>query len=203
MAMPRATSNEADELAATLAAMKSRLNELETMQFPTAAPIGSILDYLGVSAPSGWAFLDGSTISNGKSLYPQLWDLLPLTMKTTSDIVLPDMRGRVSVHRGASGTFDNPIGTTGGAETVTLTTSQMPQHQHGMSHDHFVAGTDTINEGTGASVTVYVAGTSRRSTVPYVTGTSTQKPNTDFTGSDAAHNNIQPYMITMKIIRLI
>lgn len=202
MPTPRATSTESDELAAMLSALKSRLNELESAAGVGTVPVGTIADFIGTAAPGGWTLLDGGTITGGQTLYPGLWAILPASFKSGSNIVKPDTRGKVTVHRAASGTLDVGIGTTGGAETVILTTSNIPVHNHGMNHDHFVAGTDNILEGTGASVQVYVSGSSRRSTVPYVTGTSTQKLSTDNTGSGSAHQNLQPYMITVKIMRL-
>lgn len=113
------------------------------------APAGAIMDTIASVAPGGWALLDGSTIVGGQSLYPRLWAVLPSTFKSGSNIVLPDMRGRVTVGRD-SGTFAT-IGGTGGAQTHTLTTSEMPSHTHTQnshnhtqnSHDH-TASTDTI-----------------------------------------------------------
>lgn len=132
----RAVTTETDELAGTIAALKSRLNELETASGSGDSPIGTIVDFIGVTAPNGWAILNGSTITNGAFLYPVLWSILPASFKSGNNIVLPDTRGRVTVHAG--GTILNvAVGTTGGAETVTLSEAQMPSHTHLQnSHNH-------------------------------------------------------------------
>jgi len=73
--------------------------------------------FTGSTAPSGWAFCDGS---NGT----------------------PDLRSRFIV--GAGSTYSS--GNTGGADTVTLTTSQMPQHNHGIdlnTQNHTLTGSIT------------------------------------------------------------
>src|SRR5262249_10364290 len=44
---------------------------------------------------------------------------------------LPDLRGRMANHQGPGpGLSNRVVGATGGAETVTLTTAQMPNHTH-------------------------------------------------------------------------
>lgn len=203
MPAPRATSTEADELAASLSAMKSRLNELESVAGVGSVPVGAISDYVGTVAPTGWTLLDGGTITNGQSLYPALWAILPASFKSGSDIIKPDTRGRVTVHRAASGTLDVAIGTTGGDETVTLTTSQLPSHAHNMEHDHTMRSSINIVEGTGASTAVIsTTGTGLRTSTARETGTATTKTNTGTAGSGSAHNNLQPYMVTVKIMRI-
>ena len=196
MTTPRATSTEADELAATISGLKSRLNELETASGSGTSPVGAIVDYIGATAPNGWALLDGSTITNGQNLYPLLWTVLPSSFKSGANIVLPDTRGRVLVHRAAAGTLNVAVGSTGGAETVTLTESQMPVHSHYMGHDH----------GAAFFVANFAVGSGR--TALSLNGTASTNytdfynANTGAAGSGQAHNNLQPYMVVVKIMKL-
>lgn len=73
-------------------------------------PVGGIIMWSGSTVPTGWALCDGTT-SNGQQT--------------------PDLRGRFIVGSGAgSGLTSRSIGTKGGAETFTLTTSNLPAHNH-------------------------------------------------------------------------
>ena len=100
-------------------------------------PIGAIVMWSGseASIPTGWALCDASTKNK----------------QTT-----PDLRGRFI--RGADGSITT--GTVGGADSVTLTTKQLPSHTHqptfslttagGHSHaynDHFFSGDSSLTGG--------------------------------------------------------
>lgn len=82
-------------------------------------------------APSGWAFCDGSLmlISNNTVLF----QLIGTTYggDGVNTFALPDLRGRIPIHAGAlSGGQNYILGEAGGVETVTLTTNQIPAHNH-------------------------------------------------------------------------
>ena len=52
----------------------------------------------------------------------------------TSNFALPNLQSRVGIHQGTgTGLSNYVIGETGGAETVTLTQNQMPQHGHSVA----------------------------------------------------------------------
>lgn len=217
MAEPRATSTDADELAATISGLKSRLNELESSAGAGIPPVGTILDYLGEIAPNGWTLLDGTTITNGRTLYPSLWNVLPNIYKSGNNIVKPDTRGRVLVHKSAAGTLNANIGTVGGDETVTLNATQMPVHNHTIAHTHTMAHTHTYNATSGNQV--FVAGgigpaigslntTSTNSGA--ASNSTTSAASTSISGDTGgtggitqAHQNLQPYMVVTKIMRLV
>ncbi len=80
----------------------------------------------GNFAPVGWAFCDGSLlpISNNDALF----NLIGTTYGGDGVITfaLPDLRGRAPIHVGPG----FALGQAGGAEVVTLTTSQIPSHSH-------------------------------------------------------------------------
>ena len=100
-------------------------------------PAGTVVDTLRDTAPQGWELMQGQTLTNAQTVFPKLWDALPATFKSGPDIVLPDMRGRVTIGAGTgSGLTNRVLGASGGAETHTLTTAQMPSHTHTINHGH-------------------------------------------------------------------
>jgi microcystin-dependent protein len=81
-------------------------------------PLGGIIMWSGSvdAVPAGWALCDGRT-SNGRTT--------------------PDLRGRFVI----GATSGRVVGSVGGSETVTLTTSQLPSHNHLVSGSTADAGT--------------------------------------------------------------
>jgi len=123
-----------------------------------SVPVGGILMYSGslASLTANWHLCDGTSGT-------------------------PDLRGRFIV--GAGGTYAQ--GATGGADTVTLTTAQIPGHTHtGPSHTH---GSGTLSTGSNGS---HIHNDITRRTRAEVThGHTTTKtgvaaPPTDHTGND-------------------
>ena len=112
---------------------------------------------------------------------------------------VPDLRGRaVAGQDDMGGTSANrltnqsgglngdTLGATGGAETHTLTTAQIPSHSHSMgSNSRVQVGLDNGTAYAGYSPTQYS-----------VTTYSTQS-----TGGGGAHNNVQPTIILNYIIK--
>ena len=98
-------------------------------------PSGAILQYAGSSAPTGWLLCDGNVVST--TTYASLFAVIGYTYGGSGSLFqLPDLRGRVPAGKAPSGTFAT-LGSSGGAETVTLTTAQMPSHTHTQdSHNH-------------------------------------------------------------------
>jgi microcystin-dependent protein len=82
-------------------------------------------------APAGWALAAGQLLAIAQN--SALFDLIGTTFggDGVHTFALPDLRGRVVVNQGqGAGLTDHVIGQEGGAETVTLTTAQMPNHTH-------------------------------------------------------------------------
>jgi len=88
--------------------------------------IGEIRMFGGNFAPAGWAFCDGSVLAI--SDYTALFQLIGTTYggDGQSTFALPNLQSRVPVHVGPG----FALAQTGGAETVALTPSQIPNHSH-------------------------------------------------------------------------
>lgn len=95
---------------------------------------------------------------------------------------VPSMKGLVVAGLDQTQTEFAGLGQTGGEKTHVLTATEMPAHTHGAPVD---------NSGTG--------GTARA--LANTNGAGTQL-NTSSTGSDTAHNNIQPYVTMPYIIKV-
>jgi len=161
-------------------------------------PSGSLMPYAGSSAPTGYLLCDGAAIS--RTTYSALFGLVGTTYGSGDDsstFNIPDLRGRViagqddmggvSANRltGLSGGVDGDVlGGTGGAETHTLTTSELPAHDHNLPVD--IGGALNIQSltSTGGSDQGYDGS---------VDSTST--------GGGLAHNNVQPTIILNYIIK--
>src|SRR6266481_8082864 len=90
--------------------------------------VGEIRMFAGNFAPAGWMFCEGQLLPI--SQYETLFNLIGTTYggDGQSTFALPDLRGRLPLHFGNGFT----LAETGGAETVTLTTQQIPAHTHAM-----------------------------------------------------------------------
>ena len=89
--------------------------------------LGQITIFAGDFAPRGWAFCDGQLlqISHYQALYSLLGTRFGGDGRTT--FALPDLRGRVPMHRGSGpGLSARSIGDKGGNETVDLNASNLP-----------------------------------------------------------------------------
>lgn len=99
-------------------------------------------------APRGWAMCNGQVmpVNQNQALFALLGTQYGGNGQTVFN--LPDLQGRVPLHRGQS---TNPpgssytVGQTGGSNSVTLTQANMPLHTH------LVNATSTVNN-SGSSV---------------------------------------------------
>lgn len=109
-----------------------------TIQATTSAQdpyIGEIRLFAGNFAPKGWAFCDGQLLRINEN--QALYSILETTYggDGKSNFALPDLRGRVAVGVG-HGTGLSPVtfGQKEGTENVTLTSAQLPWHEHAFNN---------------------------------------------------------------------
>ena len=87
-----------------------------------------------IFAPRGWALCNGQLLSIAQNT--ALFSLLGTTYggDGVTTFALPNLQGRVPIHQGNGvGLTPYVIGQVGGNENVTLTTNQMPMHNHMMN----------------------------------------------------------------------
>ena len=118
--------------------------------------IGEISMFAGNFAPKGWAFCQGQLlpISQNTALFSLLGTTYGGNGVTT--FALPDLRGRSPIGTGQGPGLSNyDLGQTGGTETVTELTSQMPVHNHALKASTAAGTTNTPGSGTylGKAVT--------------------------------------------------
>ena len=110
-------------------------------------PTGAVSPYAGSAAPTGWLLCYGQAIS--RATYATLFAAISTTYGIgdgTTTFNLPDMRGRVAAGadnmggsaagRLTSTTMSpdgNTLSATGGTQTHTLITAEMPSHTHALS----------------------------------------------------------------------
>ncbi|QWY81839.1 minor tail protein [Microbacterium phage Honk] len=162
------------------------------------SPSGSIMQFAGQTAPSGWAICDGRALSRTTEarLFAVIGTLYGAGDGSTTFNV-PNLKGRVPVGRDAAdGSFD-VLGETGGAKTHTLTEAEMPSHQHDFSGQTITWGQGNIGFSTQPQA---YAG------APSGNGLGTYQDydnwaDTMHTGGGQAHNNLQPYIVLNYIIK--
>ena len=133
-------------------------------------------------APSGWHLCDGSLLSISQN--DTLFNLIGTTYggDGQNTFGLPDLRGRAPVHAGTGFT----IGQNGGAENVTLTSSQVPAHSHSINADSSGGGANSPANGYFATTTLDNYGSPASAASGNVL--------TSNNGSTQPHANIQPYL---------
>lgn len=105
--------------------------------------IGTIQPFGFNFAPRGWQTCSGQSIPISQN--SALFSLIGTTYggNGTTNFNLPDLRGRVAVGQGQGPGLSNyVIGEATGTEEVTLTTQQLPAHNH-MLLASTIAATDT------------------------------------------------------------
>ncbi len=153
--------------------------------------VGEIRMFAGNFAPAGWMFCEGQLLAIADNT--TLFTLIGTTYggDGQSTFALPDLRGRIPLHFGNSFV----LAETGGAEEVTLTTSQIPAHSHAMS-----ATTDIPTQTSPAgAVTGQAAAKIYRAGNPTVT---LDPQAVVATGGSQPHTNMQPYLCVDFIISL-
>lgn len=170
--------------------------------------IGQITMFGGVFAPVGWAFCDGQLlpISQNDALFSILGTTYGGDGRTTFG--LPDLRGRVALHKGTGPGLSNiNLGQKGGREMITLNVNNLPPHSHPVTAKlkfRNEAGDETNPVGGSFAIApaqVYHAdGPSSGATL---NSASISAPDSGFDGGGSSYNNHQPYQVVNYIIALV
>jgi microcystin-dependent protein len=159
--------------------------------------IGEIRMFASSFAPAGWAFCDGSLLPISEN--DALFNLIGTTYGGDGQetFALPDLRGRVPIHMGQGQGISQSyqIGETGGVESVTVTTQQVPSHTHALLASTSVANSNTPQATllAQADVDMYVAESADISFDPASIAAA---------GGSQPHDNMAPFLTVSFIISL-
>jgi microcystin-dependent protein len=177
---------------------------------------GMLFPYTGTVAPSNlWLLPFGQTVS--RTTYADLWTFAQAEITAGNTLYnngdgsttfgIPDMRGRVPVGwdkmggtaatritTAGSGIDGTTLGGNGGAETVTLTASQLPSSipYTDPGHFHRTSIITGFSPGTGDFP---ARGVTNSVTETYLSTTETTGITINPSG-DGAHHNVQPTLVT-------
>lgn len=187
---------------------------MSALTFLASGLVGSIFDYAGTAAPSGFLLCFGQSLA--VATYPALFAVVGYTYGGAgANFNLPDYRGRVgagqddmggtSANRLTSPLNGDTLGAAGGAEGVTLALTDIPAHDHGGSttgngtnHTHT---TDSFLATGGAAVGLVRTAAGSGAAVNFSTNNPTAHTHTIASaGGGGAHSNVQPTIILNKII---
>ena len=146
-------------------------------------------------APKNWALCNGQILSIQQNT--AMFSLLGTTFGGNGQTTfgLPNLQGRVPLHRGTFNGWTYQLGEVGGAETVTITTSTMPAHTHG-----FFGTTDNASnpqptvDGVALAKIAAGSGTPGNYYAPDATPQILNPTSLSTVGGNQAHANLQPYL---------
>jgi len=153
--------------------------------------VGEIRMFAGNFAPAGWMLCQGQLLPISEN--ETLFNLIGTTYggDGQSTFALPNLQSRVPVHVGAG----LVLAETGGEETVTLTTSQIPAHSH----------VPTCNGSQGTSKTPEASVWAFAGNNPYTDGSPAANMDPAAIGSAGGsqpHDNMVPFLVINFIISL-
>ena len=175
-------------------------------------PVGTVVDYAGANAPSGWMLCYGQSLS--RAAYPSLFAAIGTTYGTASGSTfnLPDCRGRVSAgadnmggaaadRLGADGGMSGvSVGSTGGEQARLMDISEIPGHTHGGGslaasssggHTHFMFTSESFGDGVAdpTSTTTVARSATIGGNASYRTRRGTVNATLGLTSSSGAHTH--------------
>lgn len=172
--------------ATTLSSTLAVTGDITSAGITVRVPIGTVSAYLGASAPTNYLELNGQAVS--RTTYATLFALISTAYGVGDGVTtfnIPNMERRTIVGAGGTGTatLANTVGATGGAETHTLSSSEMPAHTHSYSNNSSNIGIEGTVPTNIAAATGLIAST------------------TGSTGGGGSHNNMQPSMCMRYIVK--
>lgn len=159
--------------------------------------IGEIRMFGGNFPPNGWAFTNGQLIPISQN--DTLFNLIGTTYGGDGQetFAIPDLRGRVPIHAGQGAGLSNYIiGEMAGVESVTLTTQQMPVHNHAFMASNAIAQNPQPTSSVPAQASVVKLYSGDAADVNL--NAQTIVP----TGGSQPHENMQPFLAISFILSL-
>jgi microcystin-dependent protein len=161
----------------------------------TFMPIGAVQAFAGVP-PAGWLLCSGAQVS--RTTYAALFGVISTTYGAgdgSTTFNLPDLRGRAIIGTGTgTGLTPRTLADTLGNETHTITVTELPSHNHGVTdpgHTHGPpAGGSTFYWTVGTGTGAVGGGTASKAVAN--TGSATTGITTNNTGGGAAMGIMQP-----------
>jgi microcystin-dependent protein len=149
--------------------------------------------FAGNFAPAGWMFCEGQLLPISEN--ETLFNLIGTTYggDGQSTFALPDLRGRLPMHLG-NGFI---LAETGGAEAVTLTVQQIPNHNHAFLCSTAAGGQNAPSNqvlAASPSIKMFIQDTPDSNLSPANAVTPI--------GGSQPHTNFQPYLCVDFIISL-
>ncbi len=179
----------------------------------TQVPAGIISAFAGVTAPAGWLMCYGQAVS--RTEYSALFTALSTTYGSgdgSTTFNIPDLRGRAIAGVDNMGgtaasrltstvlTASNTLGATGGTQTHTLTSAEMPSHTHTQdAHGHAVQRNNSAATSVGSDASPLY--TPQQSTGASYFDTQSATATNQSTGGGTAHLNTQPTIVLNYIIK--
>jgi microcystin-dependent protein len=160
--------------------------------------VGEIRMFAGNFAPAGWMFCDGELLPISEN--DTLFNLIGTTYGGDGEetFALPNLQSRIPIHAGqGSGLSLHQLAEAAGVETVTLTTQQIPAHQHApLASDQ----EGTLSSPNNAVWAVASTGNQLYSSPPGVNTMHAQSIGSN--GGSQPHDNMGPYLCVNYIISL-
>jgi len=160
-----------------------------TVAAGTPIPAGALMAFAMNAVPSGWLACNGAAVS--RTTYGDLFAAIGTTYSPgdgSTTFGVPNLQRRTLI--GSGGTqVSGPattVGSTGGTETHTLSTAEIPVHNHGVTAIFRTANVT----GNGGGFEIGDAGSSS----PGATATTSS-------GGGGQHNNMQPSMTVLWCIK--
>lgn len=161
-------------------------------------PPGFMLPHAGTAAPTGWVVCDGTSYATAAQ--PALFAAIGYTWGGAgANFNVPNLIGKTVIGLDTAGTtvsFATAVGAAGGAQSVALTTPQIPAHNHpvvvadpGHSHTPSLGGNFVLLEDGSAALAFGTHGRTTTATAANTTGITATTSNTGGAGS---HSNVQP-----------
>lgn len=182
------------------------------LDVPNVTPVGGIIMWPGTPTnfPAGWLICNGAQLpiatynilynilTNGGTVFPYGTNTNGSGGAGSTHFRLPNMVDRFVT--GAGNSYS--VGNTGGVDSVTLSTAQMPVHTHGVTdpgHAHTIVNMAAVDGRTPSSVPEAYYRTTSGNYYTAVAGTNVSINNE---GGSQSHENRPPYFALIYLIRI-